>query len=107
MGCFSCFAQPAPSVTPSNAKGPADASPLPHIPGPCTTRFAFMHYVDISCTPTPSVLATLANYCSQKAEKQMLQSMGRPEGRAMYARNILKNNPALLGVLQSYRWGGA
>ena len=69
---------------------------------PCTLRQAFETACDITSTPTKSLLAALAQHCSNDQEKATLQYLASRDGREAYRLDIVEGHPNLLQLLQRY-----
>jgi sulfite reductase alpha subunit-like flavoprotein len=84
---------------------PSRVSLLPdHIKFPCTVREAFLKYCDISAVVTPTMLNTLAHYCTEKIHKSELLSMGSSleAGRKLYRVRIRNQRANILDILRWY-----
>lgn len=71
-------------------------------PTPCSVRTALARYVDLTGAPRKSLLATLALFAQDGAERERLTRLGGKEGREEYAQWVTAESRSLLEVLQSF-----
>jgi len=72
---------------------------LQHIRWPCSVRSAFLHGVDLTSPPKKSLLRILAEYCSERGEKEKLMHLCSKEGRKEYMDTIVKSHRAFCDII--------
>eukprot|EP00471_Norrisiella_sphaerica_P001206 CAMPEP_0184486092 /NCGR_PEP_ID=MMETSP0113_2-20130426/7642_1 /TAXON_ID=91329 /ORGANISM="Norrisiella sphaerica, Strain BC52" /LENGTH=975 /DNA_ID=CAMNT_0026867823 /DNA_START=299 /DNA_END=3226 /DNA_ORIENTATION=+ len=90
----------SPTTRQGKHRGEGDLS---HIFLPLSVRDLFLYCIDITSPPKKSLLRTLASYCEEEQERDMLLKLceSSVEGRSAYSKEILQVRPPLSEILKS------